>query len=239
MGGAGLASSRVVLAGGIALQKIWEEQRRWVIGMLRSSQPGRMDQATSPRLTCVEQEIRVGQDSLTLRSYCAVGCSRWVASRGCARLPRIERPRTSQRACPDCAWNEGTRRQHPGPGHLPPSLTTVHPGTGPWTWRGSASSVRDSRRSPMFRAPGRRGCALCVGEGSCFYGLHKRESALHTACQAPFLPCRSAPGLPPCSPTPVSPTPPRTASEWNTQAMRGSQQCSRLPSKSSVALQGI
>ena len=35
MGGAGLASSRVVYAGGIALQKTWEEgKRRGVIGML-------------------------------------------------------------------------------------------------------------------------------------------------------------------------------------------------------------
>ena len=79
MGGAGLASSRLALAGGIALQKTWEEQRRWVIGILRSSQPGRTDQATHPRLTCVEQEVRVGQEDPLFQSHCAVGCSSQTA----------------------------------------------------------------------------------------------------------------------------------------------------------------
>ena len=82
MGGAGLASSRLALAGGIALQKTWEEEkRRWVVGMLRSSQSGRVYQAASPRLTCVEQEIRVVQGNSILRPYCAVGCSGRVVGR--------------------------------------------------------------------------------------------------------------------------------------------------------------
>ena len=206
--------------------------------MLRSSQSGRVYQAASPRLTCVEQEILVGQGDPNLQLYCAVGCSSRVASRGCTHLPRTERPCVSQRTCPGRTWNESTRHHHPGPGHALPSLVTGHTGAENRAGRPSASSVGESRRSPVMRAPGCRGCALCVGEGSCFYGLHQNESIHHTTSQAPFLPCRSFPRLPPCSPTPVSPTLPRTASGWNTQATSGSRQRSRLSSKSLEALQG-
>ena len=82
MGGAGLADIRVVYAGGIALQKTWEEEkRRWVVGILWSSQSGRVYQATIPRLTCVEQEVRLVQGDPIIRSYWIVNCSSRVAGR--------------------------------------------------------------------------------------------------------------------------------------------------------------
>ena len=184
--------------------------------MLRSSQSGRVYQAASPRLTCVEQEIRVVQGNFIFQSYCAVGCCSQTAGRLSARLPGTERPLASPRPYLGRAWKEGTRRHRPGPSHSPPSLATGRTSAEDWAGRPPASFILESGRLPMFRAPGRRGCALCVGEGSCFYGLHKRESALHTACQTQFLSCKSAPRLPPRSPTPVSPTPPRTAKEMRT-----------------------
>ena len=184
--------------------------------MLQILQSGRVDQATSPRLTCVEQEIRVSKRNSILRSYGAVDCSSQVASRRCARPSMTEQPRASQRVCPGRAWNEGTRRQHPGPGHSPPSLATGRTGAEDWTRSFSVSPVPALRRSPMLRAPGRRGRALCVGEGSCFYDLHKRESVRHTTCQTGFLSSRPDPSLPPCSPDANSPTPLRTARDWST-----------------------
>ena len=184
--------------------------------MLRSSQSGRLHQATSPKHTCVEQDFRVVQGKPIFQSYCAVGCGSRVASRGCAHFPRTERPRVSQRTCPGRAWKKGTRPHCPGPGHSPPLLATGHTSAEDWAGRPSASSVRESRRSPILHTLDRRSRALCVGEGSCFYSLHKRESAHHTACQAPFLSRRSARRQPPCSPTPIPPNPPRTASDWST-----------------------
>ena len=175
--------------------------------MLQILQSGRVDQATSPRLTCVEQEIRVSKRNSILRSYGAVDCSSQVASRRCARPSMTEQPRASQRVCPGRAWNEGTRRQHPGPGHSPPSLATGHTGAEDWTRSFSASSVLESHRSPILRTPGRRGSALFVGEGICFYSLQDLESVHHTTCQTQFLSCRPAPRMPPCSPKPTFPHP--------------------------------
>lgn len=56
----------------------------------------------------------------------------------------LSRPRASQQACPGRAGTEGTRRQHPEPGHSLPSLEAGHSGAEDWAGRLSASSVHAS-----------------------------------------------------------------------------------------------
>ena len=203
------------------------DSHQWVIGgatiiAMWTCGPGHLPQAHLCQL-----RNPCGQKFFILRSYCGVGCGSQVPSRRCAHLPRTERPRVSQRACPGRAWNEGTWRQHPGLGHSPPSLATDSTGAEHWTGRLSASPVPEHLRSPFMCAPSRQGRALFAGEGNCFYGLHNNESIHHTACQAPILTRRSVPRPSPCSTAPMSPTSPRTASEWNAQAMHGCLEFSR------------
>lgn len=101
--------------------------------------------------------------------------------------------------------------RHPAPISRTCSLTAIadnRPSSAEdWTRSFSASSVLKSHRSPILHAPGRQGRALFVGEDSCLYSLHRRESVHYTTCQAQFLSCRRAPRMPPCSPTPIFPGP--------------------------------